>query len=241
MCVSTLLYIIHTAARTTFMYSYVAIQALNFVIFMQVIMLLVLLLSSVLAIGSGTIHIVTPEDDLSGINEFFTSNTQLFFLPGVYHLYNETVILNVHNISLIGNDATLMVHWGVNITIINCSMVTFKNFVTTTTHNMIIFNKSPSILYFKNSYCVSIHNIVIMVMKIKVQNVMGESVLSNITSHRIEIHYDDSISMESESIHKLIIYGSTIKNESCDIVVEQVSYGVAIIITDSMFAELASS
>ena len=204
-------------------------------------MLLVLLLSSVLAIGTGTIHIVTPEDDLSGINEFFTSNTQLFFLLGVYQLYNETVILNVHNISLIGNDATLVIHWGANMTIINSSMVTFKNFVTTTTHNMIIFNKTPPILYFKNSYCISIHNIVIMVMKIKVQNIMGESVLSNITSHRIEIYYDDSISVASESIHKLTIYDNTIKNESCDIVVEQVSYGVSINITDFMFTDLVSS
>ena len=78
-------------------------------------------------------------------------------------------------------------------------------------------------------------------MRIKIQNMMGESVLSNITSHRIEIHYDDSISVESEGIHKLKIYGSTIKNESCDILVEQVSYGVSITITDSMFSDLVSS
>ena len=45
-------------------------------------MLLVVILSSLLAISTGTIHIVTPEDDLFGINKFFTSNTQLFFLPG---------------------------------------------------------------------------------------------------------------------------------------------------------------
>ena len=175
-------------------------------------------------------------------NELFTSNTQLFFLPGAYYFDYEAIIQNVHNISLIGNDTTLVVHWGANITIINSSMVTFKNFVTTTTYNKIIIaHNTPPVLYFRDSYYISLHNIVIMVMKIKVQNVMGESILSNITSHRIEIHYDDSVSAESESIHKLIINDSTIRNKSCDIIVEQVSYGVSIIITDSIFSQLMRS
>ena len=41
--------------------------------------------------------------------KYFTSDTQLLFLPGLHHLHTDLIIQNVHNISLIGsttNDTT---------------------------------------------------------------------------------------------------------------------------------------
>ena len=41
---------------------------------------------------------------LFNATKYFTSNTQLLFLPGIHHLHTDLIIQNVHNISLIGNN-----------------------------------------------------------------------------------------------------------------------------------------
>ena len=80
-----------------------------------------LLLSSLLHITSCTVYTVTPDDHyypnttchhchnlqhyLLNITKYFTSNTQLLFLPGLHHLHTDLIIQNVHNISLIGSTA----------------------------------------------------------------------------------------------------------------------------------------
>ena len=67
------------------------------------------------------VYIVTPDDHyypnttchhchnlqhyLLNITKYFTSNTQLLFLPGLHHLHTDLIIQNVHNISLIGSTA----------------------------------------------------------------------------------------------------------------------------------------
>ena len=80
-----------------------------------------LLLSSLLHITTCTVYTVTPDDHyypnttchhchnlqhyLLNITKYFTSNTQLLFLPGLHHLHTHLIIQNVHNISLIGSTA----------------------------------------------------------------------------------------------------------------------------------------
>ena len=80
-----------------------------------------LLLSSLIHIITCTIYTVTPDDHyypnttchhchnlqhyLLNITKYFTSNTQLLFLPGLHHLHSDLIMLNVHNISLIGSAA----------------------------------------------------------------------------------------------------------------------------------------
>ena len=78
-----------------------------------------LLLLSLLHITTCTVYTVTPDDHyypnttchhchnlqhyLLNITKYFTSNTQLLFLPGLHHLHTHLIIQNVHNISLIGS------------------------------------------------------------------------------------------------------------------------------------------
>jgi len=40
---------------------------------------------------------------LLNITKYFTSNTQLLFLPGLHYLHTDLIIQNICNISLIGN------------------------------------------------------------------------------------------------------------------------------------------
>ena len=84
-------------------------------------MYLLLLLSSLLHIATCTVYTVTPDDHyypnttchhchnlqhyLLNVTKYFTSNTQLLFLPGIHQLHTDLIIQNFHNISLIGSTA----------------------------------------------------------------------------------------------------------------------------------------
>ena len=90
---------------------------------MIIIMYSILLLTSLLHITTCTVYTVTPDDHyypnttchhchnlqhyLLNITKYFTSNTQLLFLPGLHYLHTDLIIQNVHNISLIGNKAAI--------------------------------------------------------------------------------------------------------------------------------------
>ena len=89
----------------------------------------------------------------------------------------------------------------------------------------------------------SLHNIITS-GAIKTHNVMGESVLSNITSYRIDILYDDNtitIKSINYDVHKLMIYNYTINRGVCSIELAKCFYGVSIIIVDSIFNKLDRS
>ena len=88
-----------------------------------------LLVSSLLHTVSSTVYYVIPDDHytsnnntytlqhyLSNTRKFFTSHTQLHFLPGQYYLDTDLIIQNVSNLSLIGNRTN-----GVINTVINCT------------------------------------------------------------------------------------------------------------------------
>ena len=110
-------------------------------------MILLTILLPFLGISTSTVYIVTPDDHpfsnttchhchnlqhyLLNVTKYFTSNTQLLFLPGIHHLNFKISIQDVNNISLIGNGTTLVSTIGSNsaITIIDSSMITIKNFV----------------------------------------------------------------------------------------------------------------
>ena len=85
-------------------------------------MLLPLILAILLPnVATHTVYTVTPDDHyypnttchhchnlqhyLLNVTKYFTSNTQLLFLPGLHHLHTDLIIQNVHNISLIGSTA----------------------------------------------------------------------------------------------------------------------------------------
>ena len=58
----------------------------------------------------------TLQHYLNNTNKYFTSNTQLHFLPGQYYLNNDLIIQSVSNLSLIGNRTNEVID-----TVINCT------------------------------------------------------------------------------------------------------------------------
>ena len=97
---------------------------------MQQYVLLLLVTSLLLHTATSTVYYVMPDDHyhpindntytlqryLNNTNKYFTSNTQLHFLPGQYYLNNDLIIQGVSNFSLIGNRTNEVIN-----TVINCS------------------------------------------------------------------------------------------------------------------------
>ena len=116
-------------------------------------MIIILLILSLLHTTTSTVYTVTPDDHyyhnitchhchnlqhyLLNITKYFTSNTQLLFLPGLHHLHTDLIIQNVHNISLIGSTAN-----GTTLdTVIQCNSsvaMVMTNIVDLTMKNMVI-------------------------------------------------------------------------------------------------------
>ena len=89
-----------------------------------------MLVTSLLHSTTSTVYYVMPDDHyhpindnthtlqhyLNNTNKYFTSNTQLHFLPGQYYLNNDLIIQGVSNFSLIGNRINEVIN-----TVINCT------------------------------------------------------------------------------------------------------------------------
>ena len=145
---------------------------------------LLLLLSSLLHITTCTVYTVTPDDHyypnttchhchnlqhyLLNVTKYFTSNTQLLFLPGLHHLHTDLIIQNVHNISLIGSttdgttlDSVIQCKYNPTfITITNVSTLIIKNLIIEISINSAKYNLSNGLfLSFKDCLYISMIHI----------------------------------------------------------------------------------
>ena len=193
-----------------------------------------ILLSSLLHIITCTVYTVTPDDHyypnttchhchklqhyLLNVTKYFTSNTQLLFLPGLHHLHTDLIIQNVHNISLIGSTAngttldTVIIQCnsssacGVqisNIENIHIKNLVFKKFSMTAIYQD---NNIQASIEFFNCLNVCLQNVIIIgepQVGIIATNVLKEFALFSITSKDIKIYYT-----EKNSIFSLPIQGS---------------------------------
>ena len=197
---------------------------------------MILLFLSVVHIATCIVYTVTPDDYypnttchhcynlqhyLLNVTKYFTSNTQLLFLPGLHHLHTDLIIQNVHNISLIGSTAN-----GTTLdTVIQCnsSVAILMSNIT---------NLTLSDITVKNCNCDRHSNTAILIMectnvqlrKITVDsnnsngiigiNALGKSCFSYIKSHILSIHYNDTPSAQNNSEHSILINYFNIINHS---------------------------
>ena len=119
--------------------------------------------------------------------------------------------------------------------IINGTVVTVKNFVFTNE-----FVHDGAIFRILNCCNIQLHNMMID-MKIIGHNMMGRSNLSNITSkyNGLYITFDDNISVNACAIkNELNVYNYKISFATININMIQTSYGVFIVIANSVFSLL---
>ena len=191
-------------------------------------LLAILVLATLLSnTATHTVYTVTPDDHyyanttchhchnlqhyLLNITKYFTSNTQLLFLPGLHHLHTDLIIQNVHNISLIGSTAngttldTVIIQCNslagivmsnitdlsmANLMIENCHID--NNFLNTTLQIFI-----GNGMTFSHCYNVQLQNITVWRSDhlyrttIVAINVLGHSSFINVTSHGLAIEYNE--------------------------------------------------
>ena len=228
-----------------------------------------------LCLSTSTIYTVTPDDSnttchhchnlqhyLLNITKYFTSNTQLLFLPGLHHLHTDLIIQNVHNISLIGSTANgttldtviIQCNSSVGITMNNITDLALENLAIENcrvTNNFLkiyymIFRDNAVIL----SHCNNVHlqNIKICIPQsyrpsILAINVLGTSSFINVTSNRLTIEYsevnigDKCIKLLMENYH----IPSNILNNAIIIHLYQHSYKVELEFYNTEFTALISA
>ena len=177
---------------------------------------------------TSTVYTVTPDDHyypnttchhchnlqhyLLNVTKYFTSNTQLLFLPGLHHLHTDLIIQNVHNISLIGSTAN-----GTTLdTVIQCNssygtvMINITNLVLS---DITVINcksdrhMDAAILIME---CTNVQWTRVTVDSISSNgiigiNVLGDSHFSYIKSHILSISYGDTQSAQNNSNYTALI------------------------------------
>ena len=145
-----------------------------------------------------TLHVVIVITSLPNTTKYFTSNTQLLFLPGLHHLHTDLIIQNVHNISLISctSDNTLLT------TMIDCnslfsiiikkaSNVFLKDLIFTKCSSSLIENNTTDInasVILVNCYDLIIQNVMILSNEkwsLLAINVLGEFIIGSFKSKGI--------------------------------------------------------
>ena len=183
-----------------------------------------LLLSSLLHIATGRVYSVTPDDRyypnttchhchnlqhyLLNTNKYFTSNTQLHFLPGLHHLHIDLIIQNVHNISLIGSttndttpDTAIQCNSSVGIVMTNITNLIVTNI---TVRSCLGNDYNNATVLFKQCTNVQLRHVVIEKSHNSYDiggiNILGDSHFSYITNNAIIIIYNDTtMDMEDQS------------------------------------------
>ena len=179
-------------------------------------------------IATSSVYTVTPDDHyypnttchhchnlqhyLLNITNYFATDTQLLFLPGLHHLHTHLIIQNAHNISLIGSTAN-----GTTLdTVIQCNSsvgILIRNITNLTLTDVTIKNckhdgyKSAAVLI---TECTNVLWKRITVDSISSNgiigiNVLGDSCFSYIKSHMLRINYNDTQSAQNNSNHTLLI------------------------------------
>ena len=170
---------------------------------------------------------------LLNITKYFTSNTQLLFLPGLHHLHTDLLVQNVHNISLIGSTANGTT---LDTVIIQCDSsvgITMSNITDLTMANLAIVNCKINRIFSKNGITLShCYNIELQNIKtytsdllygstIIVTNTLGISSLMNLTCDALQIYYNEVNFVEKYNV-KLLIRNYQIPSPSKHIFLDSV-------------------
>ena len=213
-----------------------------------------LLLSSLLHITTCTVYTVTSDDHyhpnttchhchnlqhyLLNINKYFTSNTQLLFLPGLHHLHTDLIIQNVHNISLIGSTANFTTDVAVQLQ--TCmKVILIVNVTRLTMRNMKLFNYKDyqseiTLITLQDCYSILLHHLIVyhhnafnQLQSLVMINIMGDSILNKVMCFGgIQLIYNETHTYRGN--HSLSMNNCTVSTFNINML--QFSYRVVLMI-----------
>ena len=236
---------------------------------------LLLLVASLLHITTSIVHYVMPDNHYHPINDstytlqhylnntskYFTSNTQLHFLPGQYYLNNDLIIQGVSNFSLIGNRINEIINTVINCTspagiaVVNSSNIVITNIVMNDCGNeyAAILNdhlfesnmmESTSLLFFQSELitCTCLHlNKGLGGMKFV--NPLINTKLSKLITNYLVIWYNNKHTNKTN--HSFYINNMQFNNNNIDVYSVQIkqidtSFNITFIITNLNFTNTLS-
>ena len=208
-----------------------------------------LLLSSLLHITTCTVYTVTPDDHyypnttchhchnlqhyLLNVTKYFTSNTQLLFLPGLHHLHTDLIIQNVHNISFIGSTANgtipcMVIQSNASILILNISKLIIKHILINTNQEVLSLTKYVPLTIkdcsFVSLYCLQVHRVIhsqeyakynVFNFAIVAINIMGISYFNHVKCYDdMQLFYNETHTDREQ--HNLSINNCTVRRIKVD-------------------------
>ena len=180
-------------------------QSMSF-LFFTVVLTMVLCFKSVTC----TVYNVTPNDIrcdhcinllyLPNLTQNFTSNTQLYFLPGLHHLSTDLIIQNVDNISIIGS----VISATTPSTVIQCASsvgIVMTNITNLTVKNIVIQNcesehdSLQAAVFIKECNFIMLQLVHIYhashVISLLGVNILGNSYLHEVKCQEIHFYYNE--------------------------------------------------
>ena len=166
-----------------------------------------LLLLSLLHSTTCTVYTVTPDDPntichhcynlqhyLLNATKYFTSNTQLLFLPGIHHLHTDLIIRNARNISLNGiansttQDVVLHCNRSGGVLMVNINHLTISNISIQECNNdnSHLGHRLNVALIIKYCNFVTVYQINVSSSTILGINILGDSYFSYVTCDGME-------------------------------------------------------
>ena len=142
---------------------------------------------------------------LLNVTKYFTSNTQLLFLPGLHHLHTDLIIQNVYNISLIGSTGngttldtvTIQCRSSVSIIMTNINDLTIRDIQLNdcqTTSNSLSNKKHVFAIQLKDCYDIQLNSVTItgkFSHHLIAVNALGNSSFINLACNRLVLLYNE--------------------------------------------------
>ena len=202
----------------------------------SILLLAFLLKSSLLHTTSSSVYHVIPDDHytadnntytlqhyLNNVNKYFTSHTQLHFLPGQYYLNTDLIIQHVSNLSLIGNRTNEVINSVIKCTspagivVVGSSNIVIENIVMNECGSH--FNNSVTVnqlftKYYQSLLILDCHTVTCMYFHskwsyipsgIKFVNAYGNTTILHVVSSNLKVWYSDINSLMSNKTHTILI------------------------------------
>ena len=195
----------------------------DFIINLKMTVLLLLMLT-ILNVATCTVYNITPADTIKHRYMFkaagyFTSNTQLHFLPGLHHLLTSITIQNINNISLIGSlaygtapETIIQCISSVGIVIFNITNLLIENLIF---KNCKIQQQGLQVaIIIEKCSLVQLHFVHVyharQVISLLGINIFGDSYLQDITCFEMRFYYSETVTKTKN--HTILVNRYNITN-----------------------------
>ena len=202
-----------------------------------------IILSLLVRITVSSIYYVTPEDDSTATFEshilqyylndslkYFTSNIQLQFLAGTHYYYNNLVVENVTNFSLIGSHTTVIYSQHATIEIYFAENITISNIICINKHStelaLLLLIHCSNVFVQDSVFTCQLNNCDLMIV-----DAFEVAILHNVSSDHLIVRHNQSISDCNITVSKYTGQNTENKTFAINIELHQHEHNIKILLS----------